>query len=261
MGDQAIHDLEQNAWSMFSIMGLGTGGRLIDTPTRLVTEAPVPQPPYNAVLRFHDEGDRPLRDQARELLAPMIERGVTPVWLLHPSSDPDIRGALTDLGLICAEELFGMAADLDDIDRPSERDDIEIVEFTEDSAQLWLDLVSWRYGLSEESSPYLRDVYRAGLRRGTGGWVALVDGVPASKAVIHVEDGVAGIYGVATTEAGRGRGLATHLCATALDAARSAGAERTVLHSTPMARALYRRMGYRDVAIFEMWAAPGSLHL
>ena len=107
----------------------------------------------------------------------------------------------------------------------------------------------------------LRDVYRAGLRRGTGGWVALVDGEPASKAVMHVEDGVAGIYGVATTEAGRGRGLATNLCATALDAARVAGAERTVLHSTPMAREPYRRMGHRDVATFEMWAAPDSLHL
>lgn len=261
MRDRAIHDLEHNAWGMFSLMGLGDGGRVIDTPTRLVTEAPVPQPPYNAVLRFYDEGDRPLRDQAEELLVSMSDRDVTPVWLLHPTTSPGIRDALTELGLVCAEELYGMSADLDDVERPSVRDDVEIVEFTEDSEHLWLDLVSWRYGLSEESSPYLRDVYRAGLQRGTGGWVALVDGAPASKAVVHVEDGVAGIYGVATTEAGRGRGLATHLCATALETARASGAERTVLHSTPMARTLYRRMGYRDVATFEMWAKPDSVHL
>ncbi len=52
MDDLAVRDLERNMWSMFSIMGCGTGGRLVDTATRLVTEAPVPQPPYNAVLRF-----------------------------------------------------------------------------------------------------------------------------------------------------------------------------------------------------------------
>lgn len=34
-----------------------------------------------------------------------------------------------------------------------------------------------------------------------------------------------------------------------------------MLHSTPMARELYRRMGYRDVATFEMWAVPDTLHL
>jgi hypothetical protein len=28
-----------------------------------------------------------------------------------------------------------------------------------------------------------------------------------------------------------------------------------------MARSLYRRMGYRDVATFEMWATPDTLHL
>lgn len=261
MDDPAVRDLECNLWSMFSIMGLGTDGRLVDTATRLVTEAPVPQPPYNAVLRFRDEGDRPMRQQAVELLSPMIDRGVSPVWVVHPTTDPNIRDVLAELGLVCAEELFGMCADLAHFDPPAPRDDIEIVEFDEDSEHLWLDLVSWRYGLSDESSPYLRDVYRAGLRQGTGGLVALVDGTPVSKAVLHVNDGVAGIYGVATTEAGRGRGLATHLCATALANARAAGAERTVLHSTPMARELYRRMGYQDVATFEMWAAPGTLHL
>lgn len=261
MDELAIRDLEQNMWSMFSIMGLGTGGRLVDTPTRLVTEAPVPQPPYNAVLRFHDEGDQPLREQAVELLSPMLDRGVTPVWVVHPTTEPGIRDVLGALGLVCAEEIYGMCADLADIDLPEQRDDVEIRVFDQDSEHLWIDLVSWRYGLSDESSPYLRDVYRAGLRQGTGGLVAVDAGVPISKAVLHLADGVAGIYGVATTEAGRGRGLATYLCASALADARAAGAERTVLHSTPMAQGLYRRMGYRDVATFELWAAPDSLHL
>ena len=257
-----INDLERNAWSMFSSTGLGPGGRIVDTPTRLVVESPVPRPPYNGVWRFFDEGDRPLRHQAEELLAPMTERGVSPVWLVHPTTPPRIRDVLLELGMVRAEEAYGMYADLTEIDAPQATPDgIEVVELSSDDSQPWLELVSWRYGLAEESSDYLCGVYLETLEHGTRCWVALVDGRPASKAVLHVENGVAGIYGVATTEAGRGRGLATLLSATALDAARVAGIRRTILHSTPMARSLYQRLGYREVATFEMWAAPDTLHL
>jgi ribosomal protein S18 acetylase RimI-like enzyme len=257
-----INDLERSAWSMFASTGLGPGGRVVDTPTRLVVESPVPRPPYNGVWRFLDEGDRPLRQQAEELLMPMNERGVSPVWLVHPTTDPRIRDVLLELGMVRAEEAYGMYAELAEIDPPpTTPDGIEVVELSADDSQPWLELVSWRYGLAEESSDYLRGVYEETLERGTRCWVALVDGQPASKAVLHLDNGVAGIYGVATTEAGRGRGLATLVCATALEAARVAGIRRTVLHSTPMARSLYQRLGYRDVTTFELWAAPDTLHL
>ncbi len=92
-------------------------------------------------------------------------------------------------------------------------------------------------------------------------WMAKVDGVPASKVVLHVADGVAGIYGVATFEAGRGKGLATALTKHALSVARASGSELGVLHSTPMAQELYRSIGFRDVATFEVWAEPGRVYL
>jgi ribosomal protein S18 acetylase RimI-like enzyme len=186
---------------------------------------------------------------------------------VHPTTDPAIRETLSGLGLECAEELYGMAADLADMPAPDEvPDGVEVVELTLDDSHKWLELVSWRYGLGEESSGYLIEAYRATLDEQTRVWIAMVDGRPVSKVGMHIDHlvnpgGVAGIYGVATTEDGRGRGLASLLCSTALDAARAAGIERTVLHSTPMARSLYHRMGYEDVAMFEVWAAPDSVHL
>jgi hypothetical protein len=190
-------------------------GREAASSTRLVIETPVDRPPCNAVLRFHDEGDRPLRDQAEALLAPMMERGVTPIWLVLPTTDPAITDALVEIGLDRAEELFGMAADLADIPPPGEvPEGVEVVELTLDESHVWLELVSWRYGLGEESSAYLIEAYRSSLDERTRVWVAMVTGV-----------------------------------------------ERTVLHSTPMARSLYERMGYEDVATFEVWAAPDSVHL
>lgn len=92
-------------------------------------------------------------------------------------------------------------------------------------------------------------------------WLARVDGEPVSKVVLHVSDGVAGIYRVATTEAGRGRGLASSLTLHALHAAREAGATVSVLHSTAMAHGLHARLGDRDVAPFEIWAEPDQVHL
>jgi len=267
MDDARVGELEHSAWSMFSFMGRAPGGRIVDTPTRLVIETPVARPPYNAVMRFYDEGDRPLPEQAKALLAPMIERDVTPIWLVHPTTDPAIRDTLAGLGLECAEELYGMAADLADIAPPDEvPDGVDVVELTLDDSHTWLELVSWRYGLGEESSEYLIEAYRSSLDERTRVWVAIVDGQAVSKVGLHIDHlvnpgGVAGIYGVATTESGRGRGLARLLCATALGAARSAGIERTVLHSTPMAHSLYRRMGYEDIATFEVWAAPDTVHL
>jgi predicted GNAT family acetyltransferase len=192
----------------------------------------------------------------------MTARDVSPLWVIHPTTDERIRQALTALGMVCAEEVHGMCADIAEIEAPiSVPDGVDVIEMSVDDSRPWMELVSWRYGLAEESSAYLRDAYRAALERGTRGWVALIDGQPVSKAVLHVEDEVAGIYGVATTQDGRRRGLATLLCAKALAAARADGAHRTVLHSTPMARSLYHRMGYRDVATFEMWATPDTLHL
>ncbi len=53
------------------VHGASTGRADRRLPTRLVIETPVARPPYNAVMRFYDEGDQPLRDQATALLAPM----------------------------------------------------------------------------------------------------------------------------------------------------------------------------------------------
>ena len=144
---------------------------------------------------------------------------------------------------------------------PPTPDGVEIVEATAEDSSEWLHLITCRYGLDEQSSPYLREIYRQAIGNGSRLWVARIDGVAVSKVGMHTHDGVAGIYGVATTELGRGRGLATLLTLTALHAARNHGIDTSVLHSTPMAHTLYAHLCYEDIATFEIWAEPGTLHL
>lgn len=258
----AVDALEANLWSMFRVMGSGPGGAIIDTPERLVVESPLPQPPYNSVLRFRDEGDRPLEQQVDEIWERFRQRRVTGMFVVHPTAPPDLRAALAASGTVRAELLPGMVRDLAQPLPPAPLvDGVEIIEADEAAEADWVHLVTWRYGLEPTHEAYLHGMYANAIGTHSRLWLARVDGEPVSKVVLHVEDGVAGIYGVATTESGRGRGLASSLTLHALHAARDAGATLSVLHSTPMAHGLYARLGYHDVATFEIWAEPDRVHL
>jgi GNAT superfamily N-acetyltransferase len=258
----AVQALEANFWSMFRVMGSGPGGTIVDTPGRLIVESPLPQPPYNSVLRFRGEGDEPLQPQVDEIWKRFRSRGVTGIFVVHPTSPPDLRATLTASGLERAELILGMIRDLDGSLPPApDIEGVEIGEADEAAGADWVHLVTWRYGLESTHESYLRRMYAEAIGTHTRLWLARVDGEPVSKVVLHVADGVAGIYGVATTEAGRGRGLASSLTLHALQAARDAGATVSVLHSTPMAHGLYTRLGYRDIAPFEIWAEPDQVHL
>jgi ribosomal protein S18 acetylase RimI-like enzyme len=262
LGDeQLIEALEIGAWTMYRRFGLGPGARLTDTPTRLLYETPVPQPPYNMVFRFLDDGTRDLQDQVDDVLAVYEGRPVTLAWLVHPTSPPEVRSCLSERGLVMSEELYGMAADLSSLELAVDLPvGVEIVEATAANSAEWMEILDGRYGLDASGSAFVRAVFEAHIGDSRG-WIAKVDGVPASKIVLQVVDGVAGIFGVATSEHGRGKGLARSLTKHALSAARDAGCEIAVLHSTPMAHELYRSVGFRDVVTFELWAEPDRVHL
>jgi len=260
--DQLVAALERNLWSIMRVFGQVDGAELIDSPTRLIIQSPVAQPPYNSVLRFGDEADRPLEAQVADALAHFANREVVFVWLLHPTAPPGLAAALQAHGLACAEPLYGMARGLSDLPQmPPVPDGVKIIEPGLDDPSTWLHLVTWRYGLDLEHSPYLTAAYRAHLAAGSRLFIATIDGEPVSKVVMHPHEGVAGIFGVATTEAGRGKGLASLLTLHALHQARSAGLATSVLHATPMAQPVYARLGYDDVATFELWARPDSVYL
>lgn len=253
--DPDVARLEANLWSMFARFGRARGASLVDTPTRMAIATPIPQPPYNTVLRFYDEHNRSLDEQVSELTAPYRQRNVTMLWCVHPTTDPETRDALVRTGLVNAEELTGMVAEIRQVPSPTATPaGVEIVDADVEHAAAFADFVSWRYRLESTATPLLEEVFRDGVGRDVRVWFAMIDNVSVSKVAMHFTDGVAGIYGVATNEAGRGQGLASLLTLTAIEAARQMGIGHVVLHSTPMARSLYQRLGFRDVAPFELWS-------
>ncbi len=127
-----------------------------------------------------------------------------------------------------------------------------------------LELVAWRWNAPPDAIPRLSEIFRSVFGQPgspTRGWLALMDGVPVAKAFTHVRDGVVGLYGVATKPEVRGGGLGRCLCLTALHESAGPDTRLMVLHSTPMAVSLYRKMGFEEVAPFRVFVAGGELHV
>lgn len=103
--------VEENLWSMWSQFGRAKGGVLHDEARALWFETPIPVPPYNMVVRFQDD-ERP--DGAIDrIFARFRERGVSFLWLVHPSARPaDLARRLRVRGFEEVEAITGMAMDL-----------------------------------------------------------------------------------------------------------------------------------------------------
>jgi len=261
-----IRSLEENAWSMWTVFGRGPGCSLVDREDIMAYETPISSFPYNAVFRFRVD-DSNVDREVDELLARYRERGVPLAWLVHPTSRPDnLRDVLSARGLVHGETIKGMTRELENLDPvPAVPLGIEVFEGASAELDDWMRLVSWRYELEDDTLATLEHLYRLAINderhRQTRWWGARRGDVPLSKVVSHCCGDVAGIYGVATVEDGRGLGLASLLTLAALNAARDSGCKLAVLHATPMAVGLYERLGFGHAADFEFWADPGHLHL
>lgn len=261
----ALEALESNCWSMWSQFGRGPDCALVDEPGLLRYETPIGRPPYNTVMRFHDTGG----DVGRRVdgaLEPYRRRDVPVTWLVHPTSSPDdLRARLKERGLAHAETLDGMAAPIAALAPPALPDDVTVERADASRAAPFIELVSWRYGLDRDDAGRLAEIYQANRFCEPGSpnqaWVARVGGQAVAKVVLHVDGDTAGLYGLATLPEARGRGLAAALTLLAYDEARRMGATIAILHSTPMAVGLYRKLGFEHVADFEIWAEPDTLHL
>jgi ribosomal protein S18 acetylase RimI-like enzyme len=89
-------------------------------------------------------------------------------------------------------------------------------------------------------------------------YLAYVDGEPAGTALCVMQDGIAGIYSVATLRAHRRKGIATALTARAIADAQAAGAEMVCLECAEggEAMALYAALGFERAHESALWTQP-----
>jgi len=258
--------LEHNLWSLWARFGRGEGCKLYEQADAMWFDTPIPTLPYNAVMRFAVDKDADARIE--QLFDHYDARGVPFMWIIHPSAQPlDLDSRLRTRGLDEAEVCPGMWAPLDVLPGPGPVPaGIEVREATTpgDIAAA-LELVAWRWDVPRGVTARLNG-FRRSFRVGEPGsavrcWLAWKDGRPVSKVILNLDQGAAGLYGVATRPEARGLGLARALTLEAFSAARRAGFRAGVLHSSAMAFGLYEKLGFRVVAPFRIFTPPVGFHV
>lgn len=72
------------------------------------------------------------------------------------------------------------------------------------------------------------------------------DDQPVCTSLVHMHEGVAGIYGVATLREARGKGLGAHITAQPLHIAKALGYSVGILQASEDGHPVYQRIGFED---------------
>ena len=177
------------------------------------------------------------------------------LFRITPFSQPhtlDAELAAADFG--AHQDTRVMAVSLSSIDpsmAPSAVQSVTVEQFTTAFCAL--------HGLDSNKAAAERERYER--RAGRGAFVVQFDGdTPLACGSLAVEGKLAGIFGMVTAAAYRGRGAATAIVAKLLNDARAVGAETAYLQveaDNAPARRAYSKFGFRDCYAYWYRAPPG----
>jgi len=259
---EAIEEAFVTQWSNF---GNAPGGIWHEERDLIWAEAPVPQLPYNAVVRTRLGMDAEARID--QVIWHFRERAVQFLWFVHPTAQPDdLTKRLAAKGLSLVERLTGMSLDLaswSTAPGPMNGPVTYRQVADEQDLQAYEALIDAAWELPERSHRYVvsfsRWVYRSADRATR--WVAYRDRQPVGKITLSYlgAGDTAAIFGVYVHPTARGLGIATALINLAITRAAELGQTRVVLHSSEMAVHAYRRLGFVDRCTLPIHATT-SLH-
>jgi GNAT superfamily N-acetyltransferase len=213
-----------------------------------VTASRCPEIPYRSVFNSVVYRDPEALVGALPDLARRYEEGGTVAWTVWiPEADARAREAARAAGHLLDATPQAMAAPLEEIDCDAGAEGLDWAraEGVEEMAEIVGEAFHWA---GEPIAPVLAPVASVGHI-----YVARVDGRPAGCVGVVDVAGDAGVYWVATLPQARGRGMSTGLMRQALREARERGCTTTSLQATAMGRPVYRRLGYRELGVIEMW--------
>lgn len=262
----AIDEAFAAQWAVF---GLGPRGTYHNEGDLVWIEAPIPQLPYNAILRSRLEADD-ADERLAALAAYFCDRGHEMMCPVLPLARPaDLGERLAALGLSIVERATGMALDISDRAElpppPAEADGVVYREVTDQAGMdAYEELIAYYWELPEDSRRYVYGINRwAGHGADAPGvrWVGYLDGEPVGKAFLSLRGrpDAAGIFGVSVKKEARGRAVASVLTEHLLRRAVELGRTRAVLHSSEMAVNLYRRLGFVERCAIPVYATT-NLH-
>jgi len=216
--------------------------------TRCVTG--LPNPFGNLIWNAHF-GDAAIDGQIKDALEPIVERGAPGLWFIGPNSAPsNLKERVLASGLIESHPLRAMAIELKTVQRESLPGNTTIDEVCdEETMNDWLATLAGGYDLPREvANLFSHWPAHLGLssRSPMRAFIARQEGRPVACSLLYIDEGVAGIYCVATVPDARNQGLGRAVTLAPLLEARNSGYSVAVLQSSVMGESVYRRIGFQS---------------
>ncbi|MBA3735057.1 MAG: hypothetical protein H0W90_07660 [Actinobacteria bacterium] len=171
---------------------------------------------------------------------------------------PAVEDAARGLGLTEEIRIPGMTVTPADLQSPTNDGQVLRVETADGLAQA-LAVGASGFGVPDELVASLYALEVADLE-GLRYYLARDEGRDVSTAVGFTIDSTVGIFSVATPEEHRGRGYGAAITAHAVLDGFSTGADLAGLQSSPMGESVYRRLGFREIELYTLFASPPKSH-
>jgi GNAT superfamily N-acetyltransferase len=265
-----IRAIERNLGEWYrALVRLIPGAEIYEEADLTRTLVPIPHPLFSAMFGAQLAHGTTIR-RIGEAMAPLIERRRPAMWWIGPSTHPvDLADRLVARGFSQTDTLAGMALDLLQGIPPADRDAEHAADFSVDEATRAAELAAWSlpfgegFGMRPETLAALAPVSEAVQRDGSGPmrfFLGRSGGRAVSSAMLFLGAGVAGLYGVATVSRARNRGFASAIVNAAILSAREAGYRVCILHASPMAVSVYRRLGFVEYCRLRTltWTPPAE---
>lgn len=216
-------------------------------------------PLFNCVIKTQfNNGEDTVRTRVAEILDEFKQRKVPVLWIRNPSSTPNnLPKYLKEKGMKKLDRMVGMAMDLNNLELIEKPEELVIREAdTPELLDAWIYVNEKGFIYPKAASQCFKELYvDTGHLKAMPlyNYVGLIHNKPVSASSLFLADGVAGIYNVATVTERWGRGLARQMTQHALLVARNWGYNIGVLHASTMGKSLYKKMGFKEYCVFDLF--------
>ncbi len=202
-------------------------------------------------------GDSSTTSEAvRTVVSEYTNRGLPWMWWTTPShTTSEVEGILAHAGMI-SESVPGMYAELAGL-----RDPDPVVETLQVPARdaAFGDVFIRGFGLPEAILDPVQDFLGSFDDEEHVVVVATDGGRAVGCATGLIANDTIGIYNVATLPDARGRGVGTAVTLAVMQTGKERGCKNAILHTSPMGRGVYERLGFEVVCPTTHWVwSPGS---
>jgi len=234
--------------------GLAPGGEVDDRGDELLYRDPHPFAFFSGAMRSHSRPDGAALLERAEAWFGERRRDYS-VLVRDGGEDASLESAARAAGLRLAVERYpAMGVERRLASAPVEGLEIRPVADEADARAFWAVCAEAYPAIGFPADAFERFPAAILLHEASAAFLGSLDGEPVATAMTTVINRVGFVGWIGTTAAARGRGAGAALTVAATDAAFERRARLASLQASPMGVAIYRRLGYRELFNYRIWA-------